>query len=162
MGFWDTNESSSSTSNTSTTTTTTVPTSGAEGGALSIAAAGGVEYNALDAGAIGQAFGASGQALDLVGQGVRDSLDFVQKESALSFEKFFKFASESLGLVGKTVNESQAAQERALEKSVAFAEKSQATTAAAVGESQSGGAQRLLYLGAAALMVFAFIARKGV
>ena len=154
MGLWDTNTSSSSYSATETTTTTLVPTSGAEGGSLSLASVGDVNYQALDAGAISDAFQFTGEA-------VSKSLDFLQKESASSFEKFFKFASESLGLVEKAVSSGQAAQENALEKSIAFAQKSTEATAAAVGESQSGGAQRLLYLGAAALLVFAFIARKG-
>lgn len=154
MGFFDNDESSTSVSTTNTQTTTLVPSSGAEGGALSIASVGNVDYQALDAGAIGDAF-------QFAGEGVSKSLDFLQKESASSFEKFFKFASESLGLVEKTISAGQALQQQEFDKVLTFADKSATATTAAIGESQSGGAQRLLYLGAAALLVFAFIARKG-
>lgn len=69
-------------------------------------------------------------------------------------ERAFQFASESLGVVSKTVSSGQAAQEKALGMSLD-------TTKKAVEESQSGGAQRLLYLGLgfAALFAVVFVVR---
>lgn len=135
MGFFDKSSSSSTTQN---FTEVTTPTSGASDDSLSISSVGAVSYDVdtLDAGAIGEAFDFAGEGFDF---------------SAERFDKAFAFASESLGLIKSVVTEGQKLQENSLDKALAYGQKSSDALADAVGESQSGGAQRLLYFAAAAL-----------
>jgi len=109
----------------------------------------------LDAGAIADAFdfaeGESGRAFDFVSSSAQD---FLEATNA-AFERAFQFANESLGLVETTVTRTQESTDIALggaleQTSAALASKD---------EAQSGGAQRLLYFGAAALVALVILAK---
>lgn len=155
MGFFD------SSSSESTTNVTNVKTSnvGAEGGA--IAASEGSTVNVLDSGAVKNSLDFSGlvvgHSLDFATEGINSAFDFstasakqFSDASAAALDSAFKFASESLGLVKDTVDASQATSDKSI--SAALSQ---------VDSANSGGAQRLLYLAGAALVVLAFIAWKG-
>jgi len=92
--------------------------------------------------------GASDESLSIAAVGDVHFLD------AGSIEAAFRFASESLGVVDRVATRGQAGQEKALEKSLE-------AVAQSVDEAQSGGAQRLLYFGIAALSVAGLLIWKG-
>jgi hypothetical protein len=156
MGFFDRSSSSSTTQN---FTEVVTPTSGAQDGSLSIAAAGDINYSSLDAGAIGGALDLAGGSVAAVSEFAGASLDQLGASLSAALESAFSFASESLGVVERVSSDALDFQNDALETSIAavgsVAEESQFL----VGEAQSGGAQRLLYFGAAALVALIILAK---
>lgn len=148
---------SSKSSSSQSTTVYNTSVGAAEG---SIAAQGDVSI--LDAGAIEDALGFAGdesarafefggEAFDFVSGSAQDFLDATTD----SLDRAFQFAKESLGLVETVVSRTQESTDIAL--SGALEQTSAAL--ASEGEAQSGGAQRLLYFGAAALVALVILAK---
>lgn len=150
MGLFGGDSSSSQTTNVRTSNV------GAEEGAI---AAEGSTINVLDAGAVGGALDVAGGSVAAVSEFAGASLDQLGASLSASLESAFTFASESLGAVERTASAALDFQNDALSESIAavgsVAEESQFL----VGEAQSGGAQRLLYFGAAALVALILLAK---
>lgn len=134
---------------------------GAEGGGI---AASYSTVNVLDAGAIAgaldfadsesdRAFGFGSEAFDFASGSAQNFLD----ATTSALDRAFQFANESLGLIETTVTRTQESTDTALNSAL------EQTNAALTSkdEAQSGGAQRLLYFGIAALAVVAFIGMRG-
>lgn len=153
MGLFGGDSSSSQTTNIRTSN------AGVEGGGI---AATDSVVNVLDSGAIAGALdfaaGESGRAFDF---GV-EAFDFATgsaqdflRASTDAFERAFKFASESLGLIETTVTRTQESTDKALSSAL----EQTSAALASKDEAQSGGAQRLLYFGAAALVALVILAK---
>lgn len=160
MGLFGGDSSSSQTTNVKTANV------GADNGA--IAASEGSSVNVLDAGAIKNSLDFAGNAnaknlefaaasLDFSTEGINNAFDFstasakqFSEASASALDTAFQFAKESLGLVKNTVEATQKTSDSAINSALNQ-----------VDSANSGGAQRLLYLAGAALVVLAFIAWKG-
>lgn len=153
MGLFGGDSSSSQTTNVRTSTV------GAQDGGI---AASDSVINLLDAGAVedalgfaggesARAFGFGSEAFDFVSGSAQDFLDATTD----SLDRAFQFAKESLGLVETVVSRTQESTDIAL--SGALEQTSAAL--ASEDEAQSGGAQRLLYFGAAALVALVILAK---
>lgn len=162
MGFFSSDSESSSSQVTNVKTANVAASQG------SVAASENSTVNVLDAGAVAAAFNfadaGSGRAFGFADKAAGQAFNFAtgsagmfSKAAADALETAFKFASDSLGLVGSTVEKTQESSDKTL--SAALAQTSAAL--ASKDDAQSGGAQRLLYFGVAALAVFAFIAMRG-